>query len=443
MLKPNKLKMSMKQLRVLHINKFHYMKGGSEMVYFGTVNALERHGHRSIFFSMHHPENLPCETSEYFMPHVDFNRCDSVISQLKVAGRVLYSLKAKRLLSKLLDRNSVDIAHLHNIHHQISASILHELKKRQIPVVMTLHDYKMVCASYNMLVHERPCEVCARGKYFKAIKYKCVKDSFIKSTLATIEMYLHHKIFNIYDNVDVFISPSVFLKNKLLEMGFGKEIIYLPNFVDIQKFEEFKIDVKDDKWNSIVYFGRLAPGKGLLTLLEAAKRLSCKNRNNAIEIKLIGDGPMKEELEEKVKAEKINNVRFLGYLKGKELFQEIKKSLAAVLPSEWYENNPISVIEAFALCKPVVGARIAGVPELVKDNETGLTFEPENHADLSLKIEYLKNNPDKAGVMGRNARVFVEQELNTEKYYQKLMEIYRRTIVKRHSESNSFHVDDF
>lgn len=433
----------MQQLTVLHINKFHYMKGGSEWVYFGTADILERHGHRSVFFSMHHPENLPCETSEYFMPYVDFNKCDGVIDQLKVAGRVLYSLKAKRLLSKLLDRYSVDIAHLHNIYHQISPTILHELKKRKISIVMTLHDYKMVCVSYNMLVHERPCEVCARGKFFKAIKHKCVKDSYIKSILATIEMYLHHKVLDIYNNVDVFISPSLFLKNKLEEMGFKKEIVHLPNFIDVQKFEKFKMKDEKGNGNSIVYFGRLAPGKGLLTLLEAAKLLSHENAGRRIEIKIIGEGPLRQKLQEKVEAEKINNVRFLGYLKGKELFQEVKKSLAAVLPSEWYENNPISVIEAFALCKPVVGARIAGLPELVKDNETGLTFEPENPVDLSLKIEYLKNNPDKAEEMGRNARVFVEQKFNTEKYYQKLMEIYRRTIVKRHSKSNSFHVDDF
>lgn len=422
------------------------MKGGSELVYFGTADILEKHGHRSVFFSMHHPENLPCETSKYFMPYVDFNGCDTVISQLKVAGRILYSLKAKRFLSKLLDRNSVDIAHLHNIHHQISASILHELKKRRIPVVMTLHDYKMVCASYNMLVHERPCEVCARGKFFKAIKHRCVKDSYIKSILATIEMYLHHKILNIYDNVDIFISPSLFLKNKLEEMGFKKEIIHLPNFIDIQKFEKFKMEVKNKKGeeeNSIVYFGRLAPGKGLLTLIEVAKLLSHESADEGIEIKIIGEGLLRQRLQEKVKTEKINNVRFLGYLKGNYLYQEIKKSLAVVLPSEWYENNPMSIIEAFALCKPVIGARTAGIPELVRDNETGLTFEPENQADLRSKIEYLKNNPDKAEAMGRNAGVFVEQELNAEKHYQKLMEIYRRTIVKKFSGSNSFHVDGF
>ena len=423
----------MQSLNVLHINKFHYLRGGAERVYFETAKFLESRGHRSVFFSMHHPENLSCETTDYFLPYIDLNNVYGLKEQLKVVGRVLYFFEAKKRLSKLLDKHLVDIAHLHNIYHQISPSILHELRKRKIPIVMTLHDYKMVCASYNMLVHERPCEVCARGKFYKALKHKCLKGSFIKSALSAFEMYLHHKVFGIYNNVDIFISPSIFLKNKLLEMGFRKEIVYLPNFVDIHKFDEFKIEVDKegkDKENSLVYFGRLAPGKGLVTLLESAKLLSNRNRNNKIKIKIIGDGPLREELEKKVRTEGISNVRFLGYMEDKALYQEIKKSLAAILPSEWYENSPMSIIEAFVFSKPVIGARIAGIPELVMDNETGLTVEPGNIEDLALKIEYLVNNPDKAAEMGENARRFVEQNLNAEKYYQKLMDVYKRAVQK-------------
>lgn len=427
----------MQQLTVLHINKFHYLRGGSETIYFETAKLLESHGHKSIFFSMRHPENIACYTSDYFVSYIDFNKINSLTGHIKAIGRVLYSLEAKKCVSRLLkDRHPVDIAHLHNIHHQISPSILHELRKRKIPIVMTLHDYKMVCASYNMLVHERPCEVCARGQFQKAIKHKCLKDSFVKSALSAIEMYLHHTVLDIYNNVDIFISPSIFLKDKLWEMGFRKEIVYLPNFIDIHKFDEFEAEAdKDgrDKESSFVYFGRLTHGKGLVTLLEAAKLLSHRNRNNKIQIKIIGDGLLREELEKKVEAEGISNVRFFGYMNGKALYQEIKKSMAAILPSEWYENSPMSVIEAFVFGKPVIGSRIAGIPELVRDNETGLTVEPGNPEDLSSKIEYLVNNPDKTAEMGENARRFVEQNLNAEKYYQKLMEVYKRAIQKNRS----------
>jgi len=430
----------MKPLTILHVNKFHYLKGGSEVVYFQTAQVLESHGHKSLFFSMHHPDNQPCVTSDFFVPFIDFNKLEGLKENIRGAGRILYSLKSRKLLSNLLDRYKIDIAHLHNIHHQISPSILHEFKKRKIPVIMTLHDYKMVCASYNLLVQERPCEVCVRGNYYKAIIHRCVKDSFYKSVLGASEMYLHHSIIDIYGNVDIFIAPSLFLKNKLIEMGFEKEIVYLPNFIDLSNFDKFTGDTECEKSGeekSVVYFGRLARGKGLFTLIEAAYRHLKNDKSKDLIVKIIGDGPLKDKLQEMVKASSIDNVRFLGYLKGEQLFNEITKSLAVVIPSEWYENNPMSVIEAFALGKPIIGSRIAGIPELVKDDLTGLTFEPENASDLYEKIVFLKNNPDKAKTLGRNAKLFVKNELNAENYYEKLIEIYNRAILKNYKSDST------
>ncbi len=420
----------LKSLRVLHINKFHYLKGGSERSYFGTADVLIRHGHNAIFFSMSHHDNLPCSTSDYFMPDVDLNSNDrNPINQLKIALRVLYSFESKRRLSRLLDGCPVDIAHLHNIHHQISPSILHELKRRKIPIVMTLHDYKMVCASYSLLANERPCEVCCEKKYLKAVSRRCVKNSYTKSILAAIEMYLHHKLLDIYDTVDTFISPSLFLKNKLEEMGFKKQIIHLPNFVKNFENGEERIDERNRKGISVVYFGRLSREKGLLTLLKAVKLLQ-DNNTVAIKVNIIGEGPLKDILKKTVEREKIHDVQFLGYMKNEALYREIKRSMVVILPSEWYENNPISVLESFALGKPVIGTKIGGIPELVKNGITGLIFEPGNARDLAEKIKYALNNPEKMVTMGETARSFAEQELNAEKYYQGLMKIYRSVIEK-------------
>jgi glycosyltransferase involved in cell wall biosynthesis len=412
-------------MNILHINKFHYLRGGSESVYFGTANILESHGHKSLFFSMQHPQNFPCDTSNYFVPYVDLNTHGNGIgSQLKSAGRILYSLNAKKNLSHLLKEYPVGIAHLHNIHHQISPSILHTLKKKKIPVVMTLHDYKMACASYSMMVNGKTCEVCSGRKYLEIIRNKCVKGSLVKSGLAALEMFVHHRLFDIYNNVDVFISPSLFLKHKLEEMGFRKEIVYLPNCIDTEKFK--KIDNEENGIeNSIVYFGRLTDEKGLWTLLKATR-----NIGKETEIKVIGDGPLRNNLEEWVKKEVVKNVRFLGYRKGDELYREIKKSMAVVLPSEWYENNPISVLEAFALGKPVIGARIGGIPELVRNGETGLTFESGNAHDLAERIRYVFKSHDKCTKMGENARKFVTDEFNPERYYQKLIKVYQSVMKK-------------
>lgn len=368
---------------------------------------------------MQHPENVPCSTDAYFMSYIDLTgNGNGKLTQLRTALRILYSYEAKDRLIKLLDEYSFDVVHLHNIHHQISPSILHVLKKRKIPVVMTLHDYKMACASYSMLANEKPCEACSGGRYFEAVKKSCVKGSRAKSVLAAIEMYLHHRILDIYNNVDIFISPSLFLKNKLQDMGFRKQIVHLPNFVDALYLGQVKVNDSD---NSLVYFGRLSQEKGLWTLLKAVKLLS---DNRSLKMKIIGDGSLKCELEEMTKKEGMRNVQFLGYMKGEALLKEIKKSIGVIIPSECYENNPMSVIEAFALGKPVIGARIGGIPELVKDNETGLTFEPGNAEDLAEKMKILSSNEPFRVQIGINAREFVERELNPEKHYQKLMEIY-------------------
>ncbi len=423
------------KLTVLHINKFHYLRGGSEVVYFQIARALEEQGHKSIFFSMQHSENTPCETEEFFVPFIDFNNLNSVVDSIKGAGRILYSFESKKRLSKLLDKYNVDIAHLHNVHHQISPSILDVLESRGIPSVMTLHDYKMVCTSYNLLVNERPCEVCVRGNYHKAVRHKCVKDSVVKSMLGASEMYLHHKIMNIYNKINIFIAPSVFLQHKIVEMGFDKRVEYIPNFIDLTIFDQFIDASKDINTgdNSVVYFGRLTPGKGLHTLLDAASL--CKNDadNPGLVFKIIGDGPLNNELREVAQTKSLDNVRFLGFMKGQNLFREIKKSLAVVVPSEWYENNPMSVIESFALYKPVIGSAIAGIPELVKNGVTGLTFKPEDATDLYSKVLFLSKNPKMATEMGNNARLFVKNELNAENYYLKLIKVYTNILSEQTS----------
>lgn len=423
--------MTVESLNVLHINKIHHMLGGSEAVYFTTADVLKKHGHQSIFFSMRHPGNIRSETERYFAPFIDLDIQKGLLNYIKASLDVFYSFNARRCLSNLLDDYRVDIAHIHNIHRQMSPSILHELKKRKIPVVMTLHEYKMVCPSFNLLFHEKPCEACTGGRYFNAIKLRCIRDSLFRSALACAEMYLHHKVLDIYKNVDVFISPSLFLKNKHREMGFKKEIVHLLNCIDVQRLEGFRStnkDFRNEKVVTIVYFGRLYYGKGLYTLLDAIKRLSRSYKKKEIIVKIIGEGPMRKDLERRVKAEDIKNIKFYGFLKGEGLFQEVKDALIVVLPSEWYENNPLQVIESFAMGIPVVGARIGGIPELIKDYETGLTYDCGNAEDLCSKIEYMINNPDRAVEMGNKARIFVETEFNTEKYYEGLIKIYEKVI---------------
>ncbi|RJQ56259.1 MAG: glycosyltransferase [Nitrospiraceae bacterium] len=420
-------------MTVLHINKLHYIFGGADVIYFRTAEILEKNGHSSVFFAMRHPDNLPCHTAEYFMPLIDTGK-RYVSDFVKASCRNIYSFKARKCISRILDKYHIDIVHMHDIHRQMSPSILHEIKKREIPVVMTLHNYKMICPSFLMMAHGKPCEACDQGKYFNAVKLKCVKGSFFRSALLAIELYMHHKILDAYKNVNVFIAPSIFLKNKHEEMGFHKNIVHLPYPLDVKGFDKVNPEEIKEKTGgqlTFVYFGRLEPEKGLFTLFESIKNISYNEAESRVVFKIIGEGAIKDELHEIALRNGMHNVEFLGYLTGEDLFTEIRKADVVIIPSEWYENYPVSVMEAFALGKPVIGARIGGIPEMVKDNATGLTFESGDPSDLGEKITYVIKNPGKAALWGRNAREFIEREVNPEKHYRQLMKIYNMAMSHR------------
>ena len=404
-------------MKIILINKYLYPKGGDARITIDTGNLLSRMGHEVIYWGMEAPENPVFPFRKYFVSHVDYNQPSSLFRQFKLLLNILYSLEARDKIDALLKKVRPDIVHLGNFAHQISPSILNVFKEHNIPMVMTLHDYKMVCASYQMLAGGKPCENCRNGRYYWCLIQKCTKRSYTKSLLNTIEMYLHHKVLHIYDLIDICIPSSQFMEEKLKKMGFRNKMVRLPNFLDVNKYEP-QYEWRD---RTICYFGRVSEEKGIITLIEAMKGLDLK-------LKIIGDGPIKESLQAKVKTEKMTNIIFLGFRSGKELEHEIRNSMIVVLPSIWYENYPRSVIEAFALGKPVIGARIGGIPELVRDSETGLTFEPGNAADLRGTILSLLKARGKIVEMGKTARAFVEEELNPEKHYQVLMQIYMEAI---------------
>lgn len=405
-------------MKILLVNKFLYPKGGDAICTLATGKLLSQKGHQVFYWGMDHPDNPLYPHKEHFVSYADYNKHMNMLEKFRATLKICYSLESKRKIEKLIKIIEPDVIHLNNIHHHVSPSILDALRKRNIPVVMTLHDYKVVCPYYYLMQQDgTPCEKCKGGKYYFCFLGKCTKGSFSKSLVNTIEMYIHHKILHIFDKVDLFISPSLFLKNKVRKMGFDKEIVYLPNFVDLANYSP------QYRWKerSVVYFGRLSPEKGLFTLLNAVKGLD-------VQLKIIGDGPIKRQLEQKVSDEKISNVVFTGYKKGKELKREIQNAVATITPSEWYENNPRTIIESFALGKPVIGSRIGGIPELVKDGQTGYTFESGNFEDLKNKIKYLTENADLIIKMGEKARNFAEKNFNAQNHYEKLIKIYDKAL---------------
>lgn len=403
-------------MKILYINKYFYLKGGAESVFFKEADLFCSKGHELMFFSMCHKKNAETPYSEYFVSNIDYQNAP-LLKRPVYAANILYSFEAKSKLERLLSRERPDVAHAHNIYHQLSPSILHALKKYGIPVVMTLHDLKMVCPSYLMYARGRTCDACKNGRYINCFRQRCVKNSWAQSALSAIEMYLHHNVLKIYGLTDIFIAPSAFLKRKIEEMGFAKEVKHIPNFIDSEAYAPQYAP----KAGTIVYAGRLSAEKGLLTLVEAV-------RNMPVSLRLVGEGPLKAKLQNKIAEENIKNVFLTGYKSGKDLQREISCAMFLILPSECYENNPLSIMEAFALGKPVIGSKLGGIPELVKDGETGLTFEAGNTEDLKLKIDYLLSRPGKIIEMGKNARHLVTSEFNAERHYVRLESLYKSLI---------------
>ncbi|HOU36987.1 MAG TPA: glycosyltransferase family 4 protein, partial [Candidatus Omnitrophota bacterium] len=370
-------------------------------------------------FSMHHPHNGRCEHERYFVSHVDFDNMNPG-RRISASLRVMYSFEAKRKIMDLVRDERPDVAHLHNIYHQISPSILHALKKRGVPAVMTLHDFKIVCPGHTLSLNNRICDRCKDGRFYNCYLNGCVKRSRMKSLLGTVEMYVHHRLMKIYDLIDVFIVPSIFMMDKLKEMGFKGKTVHIPNFVNIEAFEPQYGGLED----SVAYYGRIARGKGLGTLIDAMSMLP------DVSLKIYGEGEEKGALADKVKAMRLNNVEFKGYVNGGALRDEIRKSRFVVMPAENIENNPRSIIEAFALGKPVIGTRSGGIPELVKDGHTGLLFDTGDTIDLAGKISALMGDRGLITALGRNARRLAEGQYSDRAHYQKLMDVYQG-VTKR------------
>jgi glycosyltransferase involved in cell wall biosynthesis len=405
--------------KVLLVNNFYYNRGGDCTYLFGLKNILEKKGHNVIVFSMHHPQNIDSLWSKYFVNYINYDeevKRISFKSVIKVATRTIFFLKAKRMIDILIREEKPDIAHLQNIHHHITPSILYSLKKNKIPVIWTLHDYQLICPNISFLAHGTICERCKKKKYYWPPIVKCKKGSFAASLMSSFEIIIHN-IMDIDRLINVYIAPSQFLKDKFIEFGFEKEkISQISHFID----NDFQIEtIKTDDY--YLFIGRISEEKGIKTLIDAAVNV------NLSKLKIVGGGPLFEE--KKMYATTIDEnkiIEFLGHRNREEVYDILQRCKFLVVPSEWYEPSGLVILEAFTCGKPVIAARAGGIPEMIEDNKTGLMFEMGNAEDLSSKIEYMLNSPEEVKRMGENARKFAEQELSPDNYYKKIIEIYNK-----------------
>ncbi|MCL6589049.1 MAG: glycosyltransferase family 4 protein [Firmicutes bacterium] len=413
-------------MKILQVNKFFYIKGGSETYYFSLKRLLEEKGHQVVNFSMKDPQNFVSPNHDYFIENIDYNLKQSVWRQLKLAFKIIYSREARRKISALIRQEQPEIAHLHIFQHQMSASIVGALLRRKVPIVYTAHDLKAICPNYKMLCRNQVCELCKGGRYYYCFLKKCVKNSYLKSLINTLEMYFHRS-YNTYGKMDKIIAPSKFYQEKLLEFGFGpKQVIYLPNFIDAGKIAP-NYGYRD----YFVFLGRLSEEKGILTLVKAMEEVNLGV--SACKLFIIGTGPLQTEIQKYIETRGLTGrIELKGRQKGADLEELLKWAMFSVIPSEWYENSPYSVLEMMAYGKPVIGANIGGIPELIEDGRTGLVFEKGNSKELAAKINFLLKQPELMVEYGKNARLKLEREYNAKEHYRKLMEIYEGLVKNRH-----------
>lgn len=405
-------------MKILMINKFFYRKGGSEAYMFDLIDLLKKNGHEVMEFSMTDKDNQDSKYKDFFIKNIDFSKREGFFKDLIKAGHLLYSFEARKKLQALIDKEKPDTAHLHNFSFQLTPSILSVLKKNNIPIIWTMHDYKLICPNYRLFTQGKICERCKKYKYHNAFRYKCIKNESAMSFLAMLEMYLHKIILRSYDLIDLYVSPSKFLADKVMSWGINSEKVkHIYNFINLANFS-----VNPKIGHGLIYFGRLSEEKGLLILLEAMRELP------EINLTLVGDGPQKEEIENYIKEQGLVNVKLVGYKRGQELYNLIKQSRLIVAPSIWYENNPISILEAFALGKPVIGADLGGIPELVKDGYTGFLFKNRQSADLIGKIKNNYFNTELIQKMSQNCRQFIFDNCQGSVHLKQIEAVYKNLI---------------
>ncbi len=408
-------------MKILAINKFYHILGGTER-YFFELNALHTQaGHTVVPFAMRHPMNLPCPYERYFVSYINFWNAHGWREKVKAAGRVLYSLEARHRIRELIEDTRPDIAHLHLIYHQISPSILPVIKQSGIPIVQTLHDYKPICPTYNLVAAGTICERCKGKRFYHATLQKCNHSSLSASLLSSLEMYLHYAL-KWYDLPDIYVTPSEFMRSKMIEFGMQPEkLVHIPNFVNTDEYTYS--DVGDGYF---LYVGRLVLIKGVETLLRAMHQI----RSRQVKLLIVGAGPQQPELEALQRKLGLGNVEFLGHQPRDKLQALMANAMFSVTPSEWYENCPLSVLEAMAMGKPVIGARIGGIPELINHGVDGLLFEPGNAAELAEQIDTLATDRQLRRTMGMAAREKVVNKYSHKQHYQAIIELYRRVMQK-------------
>ncbi|RJG05833.1 glycosyltransferase family 1 protein [Noviherbaspirillum cavernae] len=394
-------------MNIMQVSQNYFVSGGSDTYFFAVSSLLSERNHNVIPFSAYNEKNLPSKWARYF-PKTYKEAPNKAVGLVKY----FYSNESRRSITELLRAEKIDMAHLHIYYGSLTSSILEPLKQANIPVVQTLHEYKLVCPVYTLENHGNLCNKCVTGSSLNGIIHRCKNGSLMDSTIRVAENGLSRMLGDVR-LVDKFISVSDFHRRKMIEGGIQEQkIVTVHNFIDADA-----IECSDEDEAYALYFGRIEKVKGIQTLLRAFKNLPLK-------LVMAGEGSALGYSRELAADLQLNNVEFVGFKNGSQLHRLIRQARFCIVPSEWYENCPMAVLEAMAHGKAVVASNIGGIPELVRNGTDGYLFEPksvEQLRDCCLKLSMRS----RAREMGHNARKHVEADFSKSAHYQKIMDVYK------------------
>lgn len=388
-------------MRILHVNKFLYRRGGAE-VYALDVGALQREqGHEVEFWGMQHPDNPGYPLERTFPSYVEFEPPPAhPVDKVRLLARMVHSTEARHGMAAAIEAFRPDVVHLHNIYHQLSPSILSALRAARVPAVMTLHDYKLVCPTYSLLDGAgQPCVSCVDGGLSHAVRKRC-GGSRAAGAAAAVELRIHRAT-DAYGHVARFLCPSQFLADMIQRAGvYRQQAHVLRNYVDVRD-----LPLRAGASRSVVYVGRLSHEKGVDLLVRAAPLLP-----SDVTVHIAGTGPDEEELHRLADQVAPGRVTFLGRLPREGVAALLSTAGVSVVPSRGYENQPLSLLEAFGCGVPVVAARHGGLVELIEPGGNGELVEPENPAALAAGITGVLSDPLRNAAMGAAARRTAERD---------------------------------
>lgn len=414
-------------MRILLVNYRYFISGGPEKYMFNIKSLLERNGHEVIPFSIHSNKNVETEYSRYFVEPIGsrdatyFEECKKTPKVIwQMLTRSIYSVEVEKAIRKEIAEVKPDLVYIIHFVNKLSPSVICGAKKMGLPVVLRLSDYFLLCPRFDFMYNKKPCEECLTKGYGTCIQKRCVKGSLFASAVRVFSMKVH-KAMDVYKNVDAFITPSEFLKNKLTANGFDPDKITC-----IPTFTASKSEVGEPKTGSYgLYFGRITEEKGVDTVVKAYERMPERS------VKIMGDDTTEEakRLKAYIAEKKIENIEFVGFQAGEALERIIQDARFTLIPSIWYDNLPNTALESFQYSKPVIASNIGSLPELVQDGVNGYLFDPYKPEELAEKVKQLDDD-ETVRTMGANSRRILEEKFAPDTHYDALMDVFGRACAE-------------